>query len=69
MLMVSLNFICDNFTNGALTASSGDECSQRPSVEKERRKSFLFSQGSFLFGKTGGTKKINEALEGKELHS
>lgn len=69
MFLVSLNFICDNSPVGALTASTGDECSQGPSVEKERRKSFLFSQGSFLFGKTRGTEKINEALEGKELHS
>ena len=54
--MVSLNFICENSPMRALTASTGDECSQRPSVEKERRKSFLFSQESFLFGKTRGTK-------------
>lgn len=30
---------------------------QRPSVEKERKESFLFSQGSFLCGKTKQNKK------------
>lgn len=36
--MLSLNFICNNSPMGAVTASSGTECSKRPSVEKEREK-------------------------------
>lgn len=69
MLMLSLNFICSNSLMEAFIANSGNECRTVTFCRKgKKKKSFLSSEGSFLFGKTKWTRKINQALEGKELH-